>query len=139
VLDAYRTTPGTYGVIRRPDRLLAAHLHERGVPVEAVENAFVLAAARRMARTADAYRLRPFVLSPTSCPCLKKSCTSTSARITSHICASASPASRLTSSPQSSRHAFGVDEAALSSQPALAFFAPLRILIPKSSFWSGSF
>jgi hypothetical protein len=50
LLDAYRVTPGTCGVIRRPDRVLAAQLHQRGVPIDAVENAFVLAAARRMIR-----------------------------------------------------------------------------------------
>ena len=48
VLSAYRRTPGTAGTIRRPDRLLAAQLHERGVPLMAVENALVLAAARRI-------------------------------------------------------------------------------------------
>ena len=41
LLDAYRTTPGTCGAVRRPDRVLAAQLHQRGVPLEAVENAFV--------------------------------------------------------------------------------------------------
>jgi hypothetical protein len=50
VLDAYRSTPGVAGVVRRADRLLAAQLHERGVPFETVENAFVLAASRRMVR-----------------------------------------------------------------------------------------
>jgi hypothetical protein len=54
LLDAYRTTPGTAGAVRRPDRLLAAQLHQRGVPLEAVENALTLAAARRLARPADA-------------------------------------------------------------------------------------
>ena len=54
LLDAYRLTPGTCGVIRRPDRMLAAQLHGRGVPLEAVENAFVLAAARRLIRPAAA-------------------------------------------------------------------------------------
>ena len=53
VLDAYRKTPGTTGTVRRPDRLLAAQLHQRGVPLAVVENALVLAAARRLARTAD--------------------------------------------------------------------------------------
>lgn len=48
VLSSYRRTPGTAGTIRRPDRLLAAQLHERGVPLTAVENALVLAAARRI-------------------------------------------------------------------------------------------
>ena len=50
VLDAYRSTPGVVGVVRRADRLLAAQLHERGVAFETVANAFVLAASRRLAR-----------------------------------------------------------------------------------------
>ena len=54
LLEAYRATPGTCGVVRRPDHLLAAQLHGRGVPIEAVENALVLAAARRLARPAGA-------------------------------------------------------------------------------------
>jgi hypothetical protein len=52
LLDAYRVTPGTCGVVRRADRVLAVQLHERGVLLEAVENAFVLAAARRLIRPA---------------------------------------------------------------------------------------
>jgi hypothetical protein len=54
LLDAYRTTPGTCGVVRRTDRVLAAQLHQRGVPLESVENALVLAAARRLIRPAGA-------------------------------------------------------------------------------------
>src|SRR5450432_2418703 len=54
LLETYRTTPGTCGAVRRSDRLLAAQLHERGVPLEAIENALTLAAARRMIRPADA-------------------------------------------------------------------------------------
>lgn len=50
VLAAYRSTPGTPGTIRRPDRLLAAQLYERGVPLMVIENALVLAAARRLMR-----------------------------------------------------------------------------------------
>ena len=53
VLDAYRKMPGTMGTVRRPDRLLAAQLHQRGVPLEAVENALILAVARRLIRPAD--------------------------------------------------------------------------------------
>ncbi len=53
LLEAYRATPGTCGAVRRPDRLLAAQLHQRGVPLEAVENALTLAAARRLTRPAD--------------------------------------------------------------------------------------
>ena len=37
-----------------PDRLLAAQLYERGVSASVIENAFVLAAARRLMRPADA-------------------------------------------------------------------------------------
>jgi hypothetical protein len=54
ILEAYRATPGTSGAVRRPDRLFAAQLHERGVPIEVVENALTLAAVRRLARPADA-------------------------------------------------------------------------------------
>ena len=50
LLDAYRATPGTCGVVRRPDRLLAAQLYERGVPLMVVENALALAALRRLIR-----------------------------------------------------------------------------------------
>ena len=54
VLDAYRATPGTCGVVRKPDRAFALALYARRVPLPAVENAFVLAAARRLARPPDA-------------------------------------------------------------------------------------
>ena len=57
VLEAYRKTPGTTGTIRRPDRLLAAQLFQRGVTVSVIENAFVLAATRRLVRRADAQPL----------------------------------------------------------------------------------
>lgn len=50
LVEAYRATPGTCGVIRRPDRLLAAQLYERRVPLMAVENALALAAVRRIMR-----------------------------------------------------------------------------------------
>ena len=50
VLEAYRQTPGTTGTVRRPDRLLAAQLYQRGVPLTVVENALVLAASRRLLR-----------------------------------------------------------------------------------------
>jgi hypothetical protein len=41
-------------MIRRPDRLLAEQLYGRGVPLQAVENAFVLATSRRQIRPAGA-------------------------------------------------------------------------------------
>jgi len=50
VLAAYGATPGTTGTIRRPDRILAGQLYERGVPLMVVENALVLTAARRLIR-----------------------------------------------------------------------------------------
>ena len=54
VLEAYRKTPGTMGTVRRADRMLAAQLHQRGLSVRVIENALVLAAARRLIRSADA-------------------------------------------------------------------------------------
>jgi len=57
VLDQYRAAPGTCGAIRKPDRAFAAQLFVRGVPLAVVENALVLACARRLLRPADAPRL----------------------------------------------------------------------------------
>jgi hypothetical protein len=54
VLEAYRLTPDTAGVVRRTDRLFATQMYERGVPLTTVEHALILAAARRSARPADA-------------------------------------------------------------------------------------
>ena len=54
VLEAYRNTPGTCGNLRRPDRMLAIQLYQRGVPLRTVENALVLTAVRRLIRPADA-------------------------------------------------------------------------------------
>ena len=54
VLEAYRNSPGTTGTVRRPDRVLAAQLYQRGVAGSVIENALVLAAARRLMRPADA-------------------------------------------------------------------------------------
>ena len=53
VLEAYRHTPGTTGTVRRPDRLLATQLHQRGVALSVVQNALVLAVARRLLRSAS--------------------------------------------------------------------------------------
>ncbi len=58
ILSAYRQTPGTTGTIRRPDRLVAAQLYARGVPLDTVENALVLAASRRLFRPTHAPPLR---------------------------------------------------------------------------------
>jgi hypothetical protein len=54
VLEAYRKTPGTMGTVRRTDRMLAAQLYQRGLSVRVIENALVLAAARRLIRPDDA-------------------------------------------------------------------------------------
>ena len=54
VLEAYRKTPGTMGTVRRPDRVLATQLLQRGVSLSVIENAFVLATTRRLIRPADA-------------------------------------------------------------------------------------
>jgi len=59
LLDAYRSTPGTTGAVRRADRQLAAQLYERGVPLAAAEHALVLAAVRRLARPAGSPPLPP--------------------------------------------------------------------------------
>ena len=58
-LELYRCVPGTLGSIRREDRLLAADLHDRGIPLSTLEAAFVLAAARRCLRSPDAHPLAP--------------------------------------------------------------------------------
>ena len=54
VLEAYRQTPGTVGTVRRADRILAAQLYQRGLSLKVIDNALVLAAARRLIRPADA-------------------------------------------------------------------------------------
>jgi hypothetical protein len=54
VLEAYRKTPGTMGTVRRPDRVVALQLYQRGISVSVIENAFLLAATRRLMRPADA-------------------------------------------------------------------------------------
>ena len=53
VLEVYRKTPGTMGTARRPDRMLAAQLYQRGVALSVIENALVLAAVRRLIRPAN--------------------------------------------------------------------------------------
>lgn len=54
VLAAYCATPQTTGRVHAPDRRLAVQLYERGVPLRAIENALVLATARRLVRPVDA-------------------------------------------------------------------------------------
>ena len=54
VLEAYQHTPGTTGQVRPPDRQLAVQLQQRGIPLRTIENALVLAAARRIFRPPEA-------------------------------------------------------------------------------------
>jgi len=58
VLVHYTALPGTLRRVLREDRRLAADLFERGIKLEIVENAFVLAAARRSFRS-NGERLEP--------------------------------------------------------------------------------
>jgi len=57
VLEAYRKTPGTMGSVRRADRMVAAQLFQRGLSVQVIENALVLAATRRLIRPVNALPL----------------------------------------------------------------------------------
>lgn len=50
LLESYRKTPTVAGYVRPADRLLAAQLYQRGVPLALVEAAFSLAAVRRIFR-----------------------------------------------------------------------------------------
>jgi hypothetical protein len=59
LLDAYRATPGTTGYVRSADRRLAGALHDRQIPLSAVEHALVLGTARRLLRSAEAPPLGP--------------------------------------------------------------------------------
>jgi hypothetical protein len=59
VLALYVATPGVLGRIRRADRELAGSLFDRGVPLYAVANALIVAAARRIQHNAFATPLPP--------------------------------------------------------------------------------
>jgi hypothetical protein len=59
VLEAYRKTPGATSTVRPADRRLAAQLYQRGLSVQVIENALLLAASRRLLRPADAPPLGP--------------------------------------------------------------------------------
>lgn len=58
-LDLYRLTPGTTGHLRRCDRRLAAELHDRGISLDLIHEALLLAVARRTFRPQSAPRLAP--------------------------------------------------------------------------------
>jgi hypothetical protein len=59
IIEGYRHTPGTTGVVRLNDRLLAADLYDRGIDIIIVENALLLAASRRIFRPPNAAPLQP--------------------------------------------------------------------------------
>lgn len=54
IMEAYRKTPGTTGRAHLQDRRFAEKLYEQQVPLTVVENAFLLASARRLLRPDDA-------------------------------------------------------------------------------------
>lgn len=58
-ITLYCSTPGTLGRSRPEDRRLAAELYGRGVSLDTLEQAFVLAAVRRCFRAPDAPALSP--------------------------------------------------------------------------------
>ena len=53
VLELYRLMPGTTGHIRRSDRQLAGSLHDRGISIDTVSTALLLAVARRTFRSGE--------------------------------------------------------------------------------------
>jgi hypothetical protein len=59
ILDLYRLAPGTTGHLRRSDRRLAGELYDRGVALEIVYAAMILAVARRTFRPKNAAPLAP--------------------------------------------------------------------------------
>ena len=59
VLELYLLAPGTSGHLRRSDRQLAGTFHDRGVSLEVVHAALLLAVARRTFRSTSAAPLAP--------------------------------------------------------------------------------
>ena len=59
LLRLYVATPGVAGRVRRADRKLAQALFEHDVPLYAVANAFIVAAARRIRNNAYSTPLPP--------------------------------------------------------------------------------
>jgi hypothetical protein len=58
-LDLYRLAPGTTGYPRRSDRRLAGELYDRGISLEVLHEALLLAVARRTFRSENAPPLAP--------------------------------------------------------------------------------
>ena len=59
IIEAYLRLPDTPGRARHQDHLLASQLHQRGVPADIIEAAFLLATTRRINRPPDAEPLAP--------------------------------------------------------------------------------
>ena len=59
IIQTYLRLPHTPNRARDQDRLLADQLHQRGIPLDIVEAAFMLATARRIHRPPDAVPLNP--------------------------------------------------------------------------------
>jgi hypothetical protein len=59
VIRRYLETPGVAGRVRHADRALAAALYDQGVPLYAVQYAFIVAAARRVRHNAFSTPLPP--------------------------------------------------------------------------------
>ena len=59
LLALYVRTPGVLGRVRRADRTFARQLFEQRIPLYAVENAFIVAAARRARHNAFSTPLPP--------------------------------------------------------------------------------
>ena len=59
VLALYRATPTALGRVRRADRILAGDLYDQGLPLYLVENALLVAAARRVLNSAFSTPLPP--------------------------------------------------------------------------------
>lgn len=59
VLALYRATPTALGHVRGADRVLAGELYDRGVPLYRVEDALLVAAARRVLNNAFSTPLPP--------------------------------------------------------------------------------
>jgi len=59
LLEIYCRTPGTLGRVRREDRHLAVELYNRRVSLQTIEDAFLLATARRCLRAPGAAPLAP--------------------------------------------------------------------------------
>ena len=59
LLRLYLATPGVAGRVHRADRQMAQALYEQNVPLYAVANAFVVAAARRIRHNAFSTPLPP--------------------------------------------------------------------------------